>query len=139
MKGRWVGKQEFNTGGAPMVGEATDNVAEAIGGRYLEEKLSTSLPGRKASDTRHFLTFDEKSGKYRAWWFNDTSVAPTELSGELKDGKLILMTEDNGKSPVLRATYEKVSDSQFKWTLAMKRGADWQELFHTVYMRGPER
>ncbi|MES1147281.1 MAG: DUF1579 family protein, partial [bacterium] len=72
MKGDWAGKQEFNTqGGAAMTGDATNHISDAIGGRYLCEMLSTSLPGRKPTDTRHFISFDPKTQKYTAWWFTD--------------------------------------------------------------------
>ena len=109
MQGDWTGKQSFNTGGDPMVGDATVFVEEAIGGRYLEERLSTTLPGRKPTDTRHYITFDPASQTYKAWWFNDTSVGPTELEGKIVDGKLVLLSKPKGQGPQnarLRATYE---------------------------------
>ena len=107
MKGEWAGKQEFNTDDAPpMVGDATNRIEEAIGGRYLEERLSTTLPGRKPTDTRHMITFDPATQTYRAWWFNDTSVAPTEFEGKIEDGKLVLFSKPRApQSPRMRATY----------------------------------
>src|SRR5689334_16893678 len=62
MKGDWSGKQEFNTnGGAAMSGDAVNHIDDAIGGRYLCEMLSTTMPGRKPTDTRHFISYDPKS------------------------------------------------------------------------------
>ena len=55
MKGDWDGKQNFNNpGGAAMVGEATDQIEVGIAGECLCEMLSTTLPGRKPTDTRAF-------------------------------------------------------------------------------------
>ncbi len=77
MKGDWTGKQNFDTGGGPpMVGEATDRIEIGIAGKYLCEMLSTTMPGRKPTDTRHFISYDKQSGKYSAWWFNDTCDPP---------------------------------------------------------------
>src|ERR1700676_1710598 len=53
MKGDWKGQQNFNNqGGTPMVGDATDRVDIGIGGRYLCEMLSTTMPERKPTDSR---------------------------------------------------------------------------------------
>src|SRR5579862_9753403 len=74
LKGDWVGKQVFNTqGGPPMSGDATNKIDDAIAGHYVCEMLSTTLAGRKPTDTRHFISYDAKSGMYAAWWFTDTS------------------------------------------------------------------
>jgi hypothetical protein len=82
LKGDWTGQQEFNMQGGPaMSGEATDHVEVAVGGRYLAEVLATTLPGRKPTDSRHFISFDPASGKYVAWWFNDTSIGPSAFEG----------------------------------------------------------
>ncbi len=139
LKGDWVGKQDFNTGGAPMVGDATNNIEEAIGGRYLEERLSTTLPGRKPSDTRHFLTFDPKAGLYRAWWFNDSSAGAMELEGTLSGKKLTLTSKPtmtgNGQSSVMRAIYDGSASSKLVFTLELKNGESWQLLFTTTYSK----
>src|SRR5271157_2768833 len=72
MQGDWTGKQVFNTNGGPAtVGDATDRVELGIAGKYICEMLSTTLPGRKPTDTRHFISYDRQTGKYTAWWFND--------------------------------------------------------------------
>jgi len=110
MKGNWTGKQNFDTGGGtPMIGDATERIEIGIGGRYLCETLSTTLPGRKPTDTRHFISYDKQSEKYAAWWFNDTATRPTEFTGELSGHKLILTSNSSGSGPVLRATYESPS------------------------------
>lgn len=139
LKGNWVGKQDFNTGGAPMVGEATNRVEEAIGGRYLEEHLSTTLPGRKPSDTRHFLTYDPKAGVYRAWWFNDSSAGAMELEGTLSGKKLTLTSKPtltgNGQTSVMRVTYDCSSDSKLVYTLELKEADNWRLLFTSTYSK----
>ena len=101
MKGDWTGKQNFDTGGGPaMVGDATDRIEIGIAGKYLCEMLSTTMPGRKPTDTRHFISYDKQSGKYTAWWFNDTSTHPTEFTGDLSGNKLILLSSPSGPGPV---------------------------------------
>jgi hypothetical protein len=136
MQGDWAGKQNFNTSGGPaMVGDATDKVAMGIAGKYLCETLSTTLPGRKPTDTRHFLSFDKQSGKYTAWWFNDTSYHPTLLTGEVTGNKLVLMSDPSGTGPVLRATYESPTPDKLTFQLEMKSGDSWTSLFVTSYLK----
>ncbi len=146
MKGEWAGKQDFNADGAPMVGDATNSIEEAIGGRYLEERLSTTLPGRKPTDTRHMVTFDPATQTYRAWWFNDTSVAPTEFEGKLEEGRLVMFSKPKTpQSPRMRATYHsllyfKPTDltnavRTLTFTLEMEAGAEWTRLFTTAYTK----
>ncbi len=136
MQGDWSGKQDFNNQGGPaMVGNATDRIDVCIAGRYVCEMLSTTLPGRKATDTRHFISYDKRSGKYTAWWFNDTSTHPTELTGDLSGNKLVLMSSDSGPGPVLRATYESLSANSLTFLLEMKQGDSWAKLFLTSYSK----
>ena len=103
MQGNWAGKQNFNTnGGEAMVGDATDRIELGIAGKYLCETLSTTLPSRKPTDTRHFISYDKQAGRYTAWWFNDTSSHPTLLSGDLAGSKLVLTSDAAGAGPQLR-------------------------------------
>jgi Protein of unknown function (DUF1579) len=134
MKGDWAGRQEFNTPDGPaMTGDATDRIEIGIAGKYLCETLSTTLSGRKPTDTRHFISFDRQSGKYTAWWFNDTSSHPTELTGDLTGKKLVLLSNSSGPGPVLRATYESPSENKLTFLLEMKSGESWTRLFLTTY------
>jgi hypothetical protein len=136
MQGDWSGKQSFDTGGGPaMVGDATDRIDLCIAGRYVCEMLSTTLPGRKATDTRHFISYDKPTGKYTAWWFNDTSTHPTEFSGELAGNKLVLMSDAAVPGPVLRATYESTAANTLTFELEMKQGDSWAKLFVTTYTK----
>jgi hypothetical protein len=136
MQGDWAGKQEFNTnGGAEMVGDATDRIAIGIAGKYLCETLSTTLPGRKPTDTRHFISFDKQSNQYTAWWFNDTSTHPMELSGQLTGNKLVLLSNPSATGPALRATYQSPSDGALTFLLEMKTGTAWTRLFLTTYAK----
>ncbi|MGA8742736.1 MAG: DUF1579 family protein [Terracidiphilus sp.] len=136
MKGDWSGKQNFETGGGPaMVGDATDRIEIGIAGKYLCEMLSTTMPGRKPTDTRHFISYDRQTGKYTAWWFNDTSTHPSELAGDLSGNKLILLSSPSGPGPVLRATYESPSENTLTFLLEMKQGDNWTKLFLTTYTK----
>jgi hypothetical protein len=136
MQGNWVGKQNFNTDGGPaMVGDATDRIEVGIAGKYLCEMLSTTLPNRKPTDTRHFISFDKQTGKYTAWWFNDTSYHPTQLSGDLTGNKLVLMSDSSRPGPVLRATYENPTPDKLTFRVEMKNGDKWTSLFVTTYIK----
>jgi hypothetical protein len=136
MQGDWAGKQDFNSQGGPaMVGDATDRIELGIAGKYLCEMLSTTLPGRKPTDTRHFISYDAKAQKYTAWWFNDTSYHPTALSGDLAGNRLVLMSDASAPGPVLRATYESPSADKLTYLLEMKDGDNWTRLFLTTYLR----
>ena len=134
MEGDWVGQQDFNTRGGPaMVGAATDNIAVCIEAKYVCEMLSTTLPNRKPTDTRHFISFDKQTGKYMAWWFNDTSVQPMALTGDVSGGKLVLLSDASAGGPVLRATYERTPEDKLTFLLEMKEGNSWTKLFLTTY------
>ena len=136
MKGNWTGKQNFNNpGGPPMIGDATDRIEIGIAGKYLCEMLSTTMPGRKPTDTRHFISYDKQAGKYTAWWFNDTSSRPTEFTGDLSGKKLVLTSVSSAPGPVLRATYDSPSESILTFLLEMKDGETWTQLFLTTYSR----
>jgi len=136
LKGDWSGKQNFNNQGGPaMAGEATDRIDLCIAGRYLCEMLSTTLPGRKPTDTRHFISYDKATGKYTAWWFNDTSTHPMGFSGDLIGGKLVLMSDAAAAGPVLRATYENPSAETLSFTLEMRTGEGWTKLFVSTYSK----
>jgi hypothetical protein len=136
MEGDWSGTQNFNTNGGPaMAGDATDRIEVGIKGKYLCEMLSTTLPGRKPTDTRHFISYDSQSAHYTAWWFNDTSNRPTELSGELTNRKLVLISNPSAPGPVLRATYESPAEGKLTFLLEMKMGESWTQLFLTTYSK----
>ena len=118
-----------------MVGDATNRIDLCIAGKYLCEMLSTTLPGRKPTDTRHFISYDKQTGKYTAWWFNDTSTHPTSFTGELTSGKLVLISDPSSPGPVLRATYENPSADTLAFQLEMKTGDDWTKLFVSAYSK----
>ena len=136
LKGDWTGKQDFNNQGGPaMVGEATDRIDLCIAGHYLCEMLSTTLPGRKPTDTRHFISYDNQTGKYTAWWFNDTSMHPMAFTGELTGGKLVLMSDPASPGPAMRATYESPKTDTLTFQLEMKMGETWTKLFVSTYSK----
>jgi hypothetical protein len=136
MQGDWIGKQDFNTNGGPaMVGDATDNVEMGIANKYLCERLSTTLPGRKPTDTRHFISYDAKAQKYTAWWFNDTAYHPTALTGDLVGNKLVLMSDASAPGPLLRATYDSPAAGTLTYMVEMKNGDSWTKLFLTTYSK----
>lgn len=141
MKGDWSGQQEFNPQSGPALsGVATNRIDDAVGGRYLSEVLSTTMPGRKPSDARHFISFDPPSGKYAAWWFNDTSVGPSMLEGELTGRMLVLTSKETATGgvarTVLRATYESPADDTLIYRLEMQsKDGSWTRLFTTTYKR----
>jgi Protein of unknown function (DUF1579) len=136
MQGSWVGKQNFNTDGGPaMVGDATDRIESGIAGKYLCEMLSTTLPGRKPTDTRHFISFDKQTGKYTAWWFNDTSYHPMQLTGDLSGNRLVLVSDASAPGPVLRATYENPAPDKLTFQVEMKNGVTWTSLFVSTYTK----
>jgi hypothetical protein len=136
MQGNWAGKQDFNNPNGPaMAGDATDRIEIGIAGKYLCELLSTTMPNRKPTDTRHFISYDKASGKYTAWWFNDTSTHPTEFTGDLTGSKLVLTSKSAGPGPVLRATYESPAKNTLTFLLEMQQGDNWTKLFVTTYTK----
>jgi len=116
-------------------GDATDRIEPGIANKYLCEMLSTTLPNRKPTDTRHFISYDAKTQKFTAWWFNDTSYHPTALSGDLAGNRLVLMSDPSAPGPVLRATYESPTPDKLTFLLEMKNGENWTRLFLTTYSK----
>ncbi len=137
LQGDWHGKQNFNTGGPPMVGENVNQIRDAVGGLYLEEKLATTLPGRKATDSRHFITFDPTSKKYEAWWFNDSSVGAMQLEGDVQGTKLVMETKSTGASGehIFRATYNATTTTSLEYTLELQGPSGWRLLFTSSYTK----
>lgn len=140
LEGTWTGQQNFNNPGNPLVADITLKAHMFAAGRFMEEELHTKMPGAaKATEVHHFISFDPKTSEFHAWWFNDTSNMPSELTGTLSGNTLVMMSHPtNPKAPVMRATYEKVSDSSLKYKLEMKMGDSWQELFHNSYTKSAE-
>lgn len=136
LKGGWHGKQNFNTqGGPPMVAEIADQISDAVGGRYLEEKLATTLPGRAPTDVRHFITYDPKAKLYRAWWFNDTSVGPMEFEGTLSGHKLVMQTKAGTGPNTFRATYDASAADALSYTFELQTPNGWRQLFTASYSK----
>lgn len=136
MQGEWVGKQDFNVpGGEKMVGDATNSIKSIIGERYVEERLSTTLPGRAPTDTRHITTYDPKSETFKSWWFNDTTVAPSEFEGKVDGKKLEMTSKPSASGAVMRVTYQSAEAEKLVYKLEMKQGESWMLLFTTTYQR----
>jgi len=136
--GNWQGKQTFMVGpGNTMVGSATDNAEWAVGGRFIEEHLSTALPNKAATDTRHMLAYDPKSAQYVAYWFNDTSPLPMVLTGKLQGSKLVLQTSGGSGATqrTLRFTYDGSTSNELSLTFEMETAGTWQVLFKSVYTK----
>ena len=136
MKGKWSGKQEFVIPNGSMVGDATNDIDDAIGGRYLCEMLSTTLNGRKPTDTRHFITYDAKAAKYKAWWYTDTTVGPMEFEGNMDGNKLVMLSKPTDPArPVLKVTYDAPATKTLTYTLEMKSKEGWTRLFVITYTK----
>src|SRR5579862_4140592 len=119
--GNWKGKQVFTTPTGSLVGTATDHAEWAVGKRFIEEHLSTTLLNRAPTDTRHMLAYDAKAGKYVAYWFNDTSSLPMVLTGKLEGSKLVLSSTPSSASgapprPSLRFTYDGSKPNEMSLT-----------------------
>jgi hypothetical protein len=136
--GKWAGKQNFHMdNGQTMSADITLTVTQEVGGRFIQEKSTTTLPGGRTGSAVHMLSFDPKAGIYKVWWFNDTSPNPQSLQGSFDGTKLVMMTaaSEGYQGPTFRATYEKASDSAFNYQLELKNGDSWRTLFVTNYTR----
>ena len=135
MSGSLAYSQQQSVQPADALGKLSFMQGDWGGKQYICEMLSTTLPGRKPTDTRHFISFDAKTQKYTAWWFNDTSYHPTALTGDLTGNKLVLMSDPAAPGPLLRATYENPSASTLTYMVEMKNGDNWTKLFLTTYTK----
>jgi hypothetical protein len=139
MIGQWSGQQKFNNPGTPMQADVTTKIAAAVGGRYFEERISGFLPNRGAFDTLHILTYDRLLHSYKAWWFNDTSVDPLFLQGNLEGNKLVMLSAPSHgagvANSVFRVTYESPDKEHLTYKLELSRSGNWQTLFTTNYSR----
>jgi hypothetical protein len=134
LKGSWVGNQDFNVPSGKLTAPATDTVADAVQGRYLEEQLTTSMPNRPMSDTRHFISYDIADQKFKAYWFNDTQVGPMELDGTVAGNVLTLQSPPDAKH-IFRAVYRLNSSGQLTFELSLQAGSEWTKLFTSTYTR----
>ncbi len=134
MEGDWKGKHIFNAP-TPTELDAVAQIHGAIGGKYLEDVITTTLQSGKLSDVRHLLTFDPTDQKFHAWWFNNTAAAPNELVGSLADNKLVLESKPGQGGAPIRATYEKFSETKLGYKVEAKLDGDWRELLHTVFSK----
>jgi len=134
MEGDWKGKHIFN---APTPTElaAVAQIHQAIGGRFLEDVITTTLQSGKLSDVRHLLTFDPTDQKFHAWWFNNTSSTPNELVGTLVGDKLTLESKPGQGGPSIRATYTKLSDNKLGYKVEANLEGNWRELLHTEFSK----
>ncbi|HEY3782853.1 MAG TPA: DUF1579 family protein [Fimbriimonadaceae bacterium] len=136
LEGNWSGKQNFQMdGGRTMAADITLSVTKEVGGRYMQEKSLTTLPGGRTGSAVHMLAYDPKLGQYKVWWFNDTSVDPQMLTGAISGDKLVMETaaKPDYKGPIMKATYDREADDHFTYTLQMKTGSTWRTLFITDY------
>lgn len=131
--GNWKGKQNFNNPQGPMVATVEARIKMSIGDRFVEEAISGVVEGGRKFETRHFMSYDANTKKYKAWWFNDTSYGPQEYEGDMVGNKLVMSSK--GGRAELRVTYEKISDKELGYWLEMKQGEDWVQLFKTVYSK----
>jgi len=134
MKGDWVGTQSFNMQGQKLDIPATNSVKDAIGGRYFEETLTTTMPGQPTRDVRHFLSYDQADGKYKSYWFNDTQTGPMELDGSVSGNELTLESPPEAKNH-FKAIYKSDSGDSLSFELWLKQGSDWNRLFTATYKR----
>lgn len=135
--GEWSGKQTFHTDNGPMVADITDSATMEVGGRFIEERTTTKLPGGRGGSALHMLSYDPKTDVYKVWWFNDTSPDAQILKGTFDGTKLVLTADvpPDYKGPVLRAVYEKVSPTEMKYEFQMKNGESWRVLFDVDYTK----
>lgn len=133
--GDWKGTQNFKTPNGDMTGQATDHAEAAVGGRFIYEQLSTTLPDSKPTDVRHMLCYDPATSKFVAYWFNDTSALPMQLTGIMDGNKLALLNSPREGAPQLRFTYENISEHEMAITFEMKQGDNWQLLFRSDYKK----
>lgn len=130
--GTWVGTQNFVDG---QKGDVTLTVKKAVNGRYLQEDLTSKVGSRPPAETLHLIGFDPAASKFKAWWYNDTSNAPTEFTGTAGDMKFELENSPAPGRPKLKASYDASKKDELTYTLEMSMGEGWQKLFTTIYHR----
>lgn len=137
--GKWVGQMEFVFGAKGLVAEVVTTTTPAVGGRYIEERLRVSLPGRPESETLHMLSYDERENLFKAWWFNDTMVGPLTLHGSMQGDKLVLTSDPTHgagvPNTVFRVTYTNISADEFTYEMEFNRGTEWTKQFKAKYVR----
>jgi hypothetical protein len=57
------------------------------------------------------------------------------LTGAFYGDHLVMKTDESpkNKGPIMKATYAKLADDHFTYTLQMKTGTTWRTLFVTDY------
>jgi len=108
-------------------------VCESIlGGRFMRGMVTYDMGGMKMSGMQ-LQTYDADAKKWKVWWFDSMSAQPVEMTGDMNgttcvlESKPMKMTGMEGES-VFRATYTKVSDTEFTMKLEMKDGDKWSPM-----------
>lgn len=142
LMGTWSGKRTFNVPNhAPILADDTLTVNTAVGGRYIEEKIVTVLPGQRTGEADHMLTWDKVGGDYKSWWFDDTLVGPRMLEGTVsqnpKTGDKVLTLRSaafnmGSQTGVLKAIYTLTSPTAMHYELHLTMGNQPERTLFTI-------
>ncbi|MBS1714618.1 MAG: DUF1579 family protein [Armatimonadetes bacterium] len=133
LTGTWTGKMKmYGMGPEPMEAESQMVCESILGGRFMRGMVTYDMGGMKMSGMQ-LQTYDADAKKWKVWWFDSMSAQPVEMTGDMKGDTCVLeskpmkMTGMEGES-VFRATYTKVSDTEFTMKLEMKDGDKWSPM-----------
>lgn len=133
----WLGEWDVTWG----EGERGSNRVESIlDGRVIQENFdgNPSMPFRGMS----LSVYKARLGKWQQTWV-DNEGNYWHFSGEFKDGRMILSTEDliEGKKVLLRMVFYNISADRFdwKWQRSGDGGQTWQTRWEITYTRKPAR
>ena len=134
--GSWHGESQMKITGVdePMANTGESNVSWDVDNRYLVERFSYQM-GEDTMQGMSLWTWDDKSGVYRNWWFDNYGIAGTgtvryDAGNDVWRMKSSGRSMVNGQKTVGAGTIKFVDEDTMKWDYA-----EWDTLHLIKYMQ----
>lgn len=110
-----------------------------LGGRFVSSTFKTTVPGMGEMEGLQLLAYDSDVKKWHAWWYDNMSSSAMVFRGTIENGKLFMVSDPTPMpgmgDVVMRALWEKKSDTEVFFRLEMKIGDDWMKLIECTYKK----
>ena len=136
--GSWGGKSSFDTpSGKPFVIDTTLKVTPVVQGHYLREEIVSIIPNGGTRNFLNMLTYDNRTGDYKEWWFTDNAAnEPVRLEGRMDNEKhTLVLISTNPTGVVFRNTFILNSPTSLTYSVDHKEGDKWVHQFTTEFKK----
>lgn len=144
MTGKWEGTLKMSFMGQTSDSKASTVSRMGVGGRYLMGEHSYDAGGMTMYGAQ-MMTYDAAKKQWISWWFDSAESGAMEMTGNFDaKGVLVLISkptpmEGMPEPIVMRASYKKVSDKHYDFTLDMKMGDKWETMMSGAYKKTADK